>query len=268
MMDTAIRINAEEIPPGVIAAEMQFHPAATPTDAWDQAATALAVRALLLQEADRLDVDGVPEADEGMDEARIRTLLAQEIVPPEPDEATCLRWFHANRRRFRGRDVYEAAHILLPAAPEDKAARETAKAAAATLIATIAKDPASFATLARAHSSCASAEAGGALGQMSRGDLVEEVETFVLAMEPGQLCPVPVASHHGFHVLRLDRLERASEMDFDTARPYVERELRARAWQHSVAQYLRLLTGRAEIEGLPLEGLIGPADPTASPPSH
>lgn len=254
MMDTAIRVNAEEIPAGAIAAEMQFYPATTPTAAWRQAATALAIRALLLQEADRLGVPIAPDTDEGTEEARIRALLAQEISTPEPDEENCRRWFTANRRRYRGRDVYEAAHILLPAAPDDKAARDAARGKATTLIGVLGAEPGAFATLARAHSACSSAEAGGALGQMSRGDLVEEVETFILAMEPGQLCPVLVMSRHGAHVLRLDRLERASEMDFDTARAFVEQELRARSWQRAVSQYLRILAGRAEIEGVALEG--------------
>ena len=259
MMDTAIHVNAEEIPPGAIAAEMQFHPAATPSEAWRLAATALAVRALLLQEAERLGIVAEPEPDEGMEEARIRTLLAAEIMTTEPDEEDRQRWFVANHRRFRGRDVYEAAHILLPAAPDDKAALQTAKAAAVSLIDILTNDPSAFAALAGAHSCCSSAETGGSLGQMSRGDLVEEVETFILAMEPGQLCPVPVVGRHGVHVLRLDRLERGGDMDFETARPFVDQELRARAWQRAVSLFLRALAGRAKLEGLILDAMTGRA---------
>lgn len=253
-METTIRVNAEVIPAAVVAAEMQFHPAATPVEAWRQAATALAIRALLLQEASRRGIVAEPEADEGEDEARIRTLLAQEVNVADPTEGDCQKWFAANRQRFRGRDVYEAAHILLAADPTDKAARDKAKSIATAMIKEITTDPRAFATLARAHSACASAESGGTLGQMSRGDLVDEVETFILAMEPGQLCPVPVISRHGAHVLRLDRLERAKKMDFDTARPFVERELRARAWQVAVNRYLHGLAGRARIDGVVLGG--------------
>ena len=172
-MDTAIRVNAEEIPAAVVAAEMQFHPAATPTEAWRQAATALAVRTLLLQEASRLGIVGETEAGEGEDEARIRCLLAQEVNQAEPEEGNCQKWFAANRQRFRGRDVYEAAHILLAADPGDQAARDKAKFIASAMIREITADPRAFAALARAHSACASAESGGALGQMSRGDLVD-----------------------------------------------------------------------------------------------
>ena len=258
MMGHAIRVNAEDIPPSAIAAEMQFHPAATPSEAWRQAASALAIRALLLQEADRCGVVTDQEPGEGPDEARIRVLLAREITVEEPDEGAAIAWFQANRRRFRGRDVYEAAHILLPATSDDQTKRDKAKLLAASLIAHLSKDPGAFATLARAHSACASAEVGGVLGQMSRGDLVDEVETFILAMEPGQICPVPVTSRHGVHVLRLDRLEVAAEMDFSTARPFVERELRARSWQHAVARYIRVHAGRSQFVGITLESALPP----------
>jgi len=249
-MDRAIRINAEEIPTQAIAAEMQFHPAATPTAAWQQAATALAVRALLLQEATRLNIAAEPADGAGDEEARIRSLLAREVTPDEPTEADCRQWFDANRKRFRGRDIYEAAHILLPVEPTDKAARDRAKVTAKSLIAALTDNPRAFTDLARTHSACPSASAGGQLGQMSRGDLVDEVETFILALEPGQICPVPVTSRHGVHVLRLDRLERAAAMDFATARPFVERELKARSWQHAVAGYIRILADRSQVEGI------------------
>lgn len=257
-MDTFIRVNTTEIPAPAIAAEMQFHQAATPQEAWKQAATALAIRALLMQEADRLGIAADPEGEENPEESRIRILLAQEIVTPETDEASCRRYFEANRRRFRGQDVYEAAHILFPAAPDDSAALAKARQAAEEILKIVAADAGAFAALAHERSACPSAANGGRLGQQSRGDLVAEVETFIMALEPGQICPVPVVSRYGVHVLRLDRLERAAEMPFETARPFVERELAAKSWQRAVSQYLRILAGRARIDGVALNGATTP----------
>jgi peptidyl-prolyl cis-trans isomerase C len=112
--------------------------------------------------------------------------------------------------------------------------------------------------LAQERSACPSAANGGKLGQQSGGDLVPEVETFLVALKPGQICPVPVVSRYGAHVLRLVRLERAVEMPFETARPFVERELATKSWQRAVSQYLRILAGRARIEGLALHGAATP----------
>lgn len=253
-MDTPVRVNRTKIPAAAIAAEMQFHQAATPEEAWTRAATALAIRALLMQEAERLNIAADPEAEENMEEALIRALLAQEMTLPETDEESCRRYFEANRRRFRGKDVYEAAHILFPAAPDDTAARTKARQAAEEILKILAADPSAFAALARARSACPSGANGGKLGQQSRGDLVPEIETFLVALEPGSICPVPVVSRYGVHVLRLDRMERAADMEFETARPWVERELATKSWQRAVSQYLRILAGRARIEGVALHG--------------
>ncbi|ODU62423.1 MAG: hypothetical protein ABS99_00645 [Acetobacteraceae bacterium SCN 69-10] len=245
-----ILVNTTEIPEGAVAAEMQHHPAATAEQAWEQAATALVVRALLLQEAERLGVAGEATDDQSAEEATIQALLAREVVVPEADEATIRRYWQANRARFRAPDVYEAAHILFPAAPDDQAAQEAAKRAAAETLALLAERPERFGALARERSACSSRASGGLLGQQSRGDLVAEIETFIFNLEEGQICPVPIATRYGVHVLRLDRLVRGTDLPFEAVAPRIERQLAAQSWQRGVSQYLRILAGRARIEGV------------------
>jgi len=70
-----------------------------------EAKRALAVRELLLQEADRQGI--VPEPQplgealrEGETEAKIRQLLARQVTVPRADEAACRRYFDNNRARF------------------------------------------------------------------------------------------------------------------------------------------------------------------------
>jgi len=254
----AIRVNDAEIPPADVAAEMQYHPAPSREAAWTEAATALVIRQLLLQEAARLGI--VTEAGEeaNTEEATIQALLAREIATPEPDEETCRRYWSANPAKFSTPDVYEAAHILFPAAPEDEAARAQAKQAASETIALLQADPRRFAELARERSACPSSANGGLLGQQSRGDLVSEIETFIMAMEEGQICPLPVATRYGYHVLRLDRLMRGESLPFDKAATLVARHLSTLSWQRAVSQYLRVLAGRARIEGLAFDAAMTP----------
>lgn len=248
----AVVVNGAEIPPQTIAAEMQHHPAPTQERAWAEAATALVIRELLLQEASRLGVAADVEANGeiGAEEALIHALLVQEVITPEPDEATCRRYWSANPEKFRAPDVYEAAHILFPASPEDRAAREATKLAAAETLVLVQQDPARFAALARERSACPSGAAGGLLGQQSRGDLVPEIETFIMALQPGQICPAPIATRYGYHVLRLDRRVRGEILPFETAAPLVEQYLVAHSWRRATSQYLRVLVVRARIEGL------------------
>lgn len=95
-----IRVNGEVIPAAVIAAEAQNHPAppGKPGHAWKAAAEALAVRALLLQEAARRGIAPAPrDRGEGLiedeDEARIRALIEVELglCPTPRDWATRAR---------------------------------------------------------------------------------------------------------------------------------------------------------------------------------
>ena len=248
-----ISINDTAISEQSIAAEMQFHPAPTREQAWHEAATALAIRALLLDEAARLGMD-----DADGEEATIRTLLAQQVQVPQPDDAACRRYHAANRARFRSPDVYEAAHILFPAPPEDASACARAKAAAESLLSILRNAPQRFADLARDHSACPSSANGGRLGQQSRGDLVPEIETFIMSLEENQICPVPVSSRYGVHVLRLDRKILGADLPYEAIAETVALRLATQAWQRAVSQYLRILAGRARIEGLALDGAETP----------
>ena len=56
-------VNGREIPADAIAAEAQHHPAPDAVSAWQAAAEALAIRQLLLDEADRLGIE-LPETRE------------------------------------------------------------------------------------------------------------------------------------------------------------------------------------------------------------
>jgi len=97
--------------------QTQHHPADKPILAWQAAARALVIRELLLQEARRLDIEAEPAVDsqgrrETDDEASIRYLMESEVSTPEPDEATCRRYYERHPAHFRSPALYEAAHIL------------------------------------------------------------------------------------------------------------------------------------------------------------
>jgi len=148
-----VTVNGVQVASADIVRETQHHPAVDPDEAWHMAARALAIRELLTQEADRLNVVAEPlEDDEGRretpEEARLRALVEQEVVVPRADEATCRRYYGANLHRFRSPDLFEVGHILLPAGNE-------AHELAASLIAELRQRPERFAEAAseigRAH---------------------------------------------------------------------------------------------------------------------
>ena len=258
-----VSVNGAVIPDQAIAAEAQNHGAENAEAAIDAAARALVVRELLLQEADRLGVRPAPERledgrHETEDDALIRSLLNAEIAVPDADEETCRRYYDNNVDRFRSPDLFEAAHILFAAAREDTGAYERAVRAAEQTIEELKQQPDTFDAKARERSACPSSKNGGRLGQIAKGQTAPEFETFLFSLAEGQLCPVPVKTRYGAHVLRLDRRIDGRTLPFETVRDKIAAYLEESAWRRAAAQYVGLLAGRAEIMGLEMDGATSP----------
>jgi peptidyl-prolyl cis-trans isomerase C len=251
-----ITVNGRVITEPEIARETQYHPAGSLEEARQSAARALVIRELLIQQAGRLGQ--IAENVYDTDESRISTVIEREVNVPQADEATCRRYYETHVRRFRSPDLIEARHILFPARPEDATVVASARAKAVNAIEMLQQRPERFGELASELSSCPSAKAGGNLGQLSRGSTVPELETFLFQLEEGQLCPVPVPSRYGFHVLRMDRRVDGKQLPFEAVQKKIRDYLQEYAWRQGVRQYIQLLIGAADIKGIALQGSSSP----------
>jgi peptidyl-prolyl cis-trans isomerase C len=243
-----IVVNGTAIPAREVAAEMQHHPAADASAAWEEAARALVVRRLLLDAAAEAGLDPAEEDD------AIGDLLAREIRVPAPDEAAAHRWFAAHPDRFGTPEWWDASHILLAADPEDAGERAEALRRATALLDQVREVPGSLPDLARVHSACPSREQGGHLGRVERGSTVPEFEAALAALEPGQISAEVVQTRYGVHVLQLHRHAPRRDARFEEAAPEVMRDLARVAWQAAVRHYIAVLAARATIEGFVLDG--------------
>lgn len=258
-----VSVNDVEIQAAVIAAECQNHPAENAEAAQREAVRSLVVRELLLQEAARLAIAAVPLTDEAgrtetAEDALIRGLLEDQIKTPEADDAACRRYYDNNSKRFHSADIFEASHILMSADAADTDAYAAAVKEAEAIIAMLAERPKDFESIARQRSDCSSGKEGGRLGQITRGQTTPEFETFLFALAEGQLCPQPVKTPYGVHVLRLDRREAGRAMPFDLVRDLVATYIEEASWRRAVSQYIRLLAGRSTIHGVDLSGTTDP----------
>ncbi|MGP1281404.1 MAG: peptidylprolyl isomerase [Parasphingopyxis sp.] len=256
-------VNGREISPEAIAAEAQNHPAGDPDKAWSAAAEALAIKTLLLAEADRLDIAPPSLKDDkgrdlAPDDARIEALLEREVKTPDADEETCRRFYDRHTDRFTSPDLVEASHILFAARRDDETAYAKAVADAQATIAELADHPERFAALAEARSACPSAGQGGNLGQLGPGQTVDEFDTFLFNLDEGQLCPVPVKTRYGAHVLKVGRRIAGRTLPFDMAHAKIADYLEEASWRRAVAQYIGILVGRADLQGTSLEGHENP----------
>ena len=255
-----VRVNGVEINPEAIAQEIQHHPAPDAEIAWVEAARALAVRELLLQEARRLEIDADPLADEAgrsedEQDATVRALLEVQVQPAEPSEEECRRYYDRNIDRFRTPDLFEAAHILIEPEGKDDAAWDAARVRAEVIIADIGDRADAFGAAARAHSGCASSRQDGSLGQIRRGELVPEVQAGIEALADGTTSREPVRSRFGWHILRLHRKLPGRALPYDMARDRIADMLEARSWSIEAARYVAELAAANRVEGVRIEGM-------------
>lgn len=254
-----VAVNGVPISTADIARETQHHASSDPDESWALAARALAIRELLTQEAERLGIAAEPMDDgegrrETGDEARLRALLDREVVVPHAGEAECRRYYERNRGKFRSPDLFEAAHILVAAAPGNAEARATARQTAQALIDDLRGRPEGFAALAASHSDCPSSQHGGNLGQIGPGQTVEEFERALRDMAIGAVHPYPVETRYGLHVVRLDRRIEGRDLPFDLVMDGIAEYLDEAVRRRALKQYVSILAGRATLSGVDLAG--------------
>jgi peptidyl-prolyl cis-trans isomerase C len=259
----AITVDGVVIPHASIAREVQNHPAESPAEAWTDAARALIVRELLLQEAGRLGIEAERRQDnegrrETNEEALIRTLMDGEISVPEPDDASTRRYYEKNLRLFRSADLFEAAHILFSADWSDNDTFAAAVDSAKSVIALLGENPSRFAELARQLSACSSSSEGGHLGQFTRDQVTPEFSAALDHLRPGEISLEPVETPYGVHIIRLDRRIDGRTLPFDAVHERIIDHLRESVWRRAAAQYISLLAGQATIEGFDFGGADTP----------
>jgi peptidyl-prolyl cis-trans isomerase C len=178
-------------------------------------------------------------------------LLEHQVEPEKPGDAECRRYYDAHVERFRTPDLFEAAHILIAAQDGGGAAAEQR---ACEIAQAVSDDPEAFAAAARAHSACTSAQQGGSLGQIRRGELVPEVQTALERLAEGTITRAPVRSRFGWHVLRLHRRIAGRPLPYEVVRSRIADMLEARSWTVASARYIAALAERGCVEGVAIRG--------------
>jgi len=254
-----IRVNDRLIDHEEIGREVQYHPAPTLKEARVQAARALVVRELLLAECDRQGIaTGSRAESESESEARIRRLIEQHVEVPDPTEEDCKRYYASNEDRMRTADEHEVSHILVPAPPDDSDIRAEARKKATGLTIEARAHPDKFLGLARDFSSCPSAEDGGHLGWIGRGQTVPEFEKALSRLPVGEVPEHPVETRFGFHVVLIHQRREGRPVTFESCREKIAGYLREHVRRRAISQYIRILAAEHEIVGIDLGAATSP----------
>ncbi len=251
-------VNGETIPSATIAAEAQNHtaPKDKPGIAWRKAAQALAIRALLLQEARRRGLRPAPERlapgrVETEEEAMIRVLLDEALViEPVTEDAVRAEWAK-DPGRYRSAPLWDVSHILCACDPRDDQGRDTAEARARGLLARLDGSAQAFAAAAR-ESDCGSKASGGHLGQLGPGDTVPEFQSALQTLAEGGMSSEPVLSRYGWHIIRLNATAEGQVLPYETVRPKIAQALEKAAWARASRELIERLAAASVIAGATL----------------
>lgn len=178
-------------------------------------------------------------------EAQIRVeRLIQKVgdAVPKPKEKDVIAFYKKNRDEFKTPPMVHASHIVKNVGEgEDEAqALEVIREAQAEL----AKGTA-FAEVADKYSDCAGQ--GGSLGWFPAGEMVEEFESVVFPMKPGQVSDV-FRSVFGWHIATVHDKKPEGVRPLDDVKAQIEGALMREKQEKALEDYVDALRAKAEVK--------------------
>lgn len=105
----------------------------------------------------------------------------------------------------------------------------------------------SFEEGAKKYSSCPSKDAGGSLGEFSRGQMVPEFEEAAFTMEEGTISE-PVKTQFGYHIIKLDKRNPEATESFDEVRDEIYKQVVGLKQQEKYLSKIDELKGKYTVE--------------------
>ena len=203
-----------------------------------------------------------PELTEA-DRAVIEAMVDAAIQTPEPSPLECERFFEANKAKFVVGQALHVRHILFAVTPGINV-NVLAGHAEKALLSLMAKGaPADlFSRLASELSNCPTGPQGGDLGWVGPDDCAPELAKEFFFQQETQwgvgMHPRLVHSRFGFHIMEVLERRDGQQKTFDDVGQRIAAQLKLQSRAKALHQYMRLLVGQAEIEGIDLEGADSP----------
>jgi parvulin-like peptidyl-prolyl isomerase len=161
---------------------------------------------------------------------------------PRPNAKEVAAYYRRFKTQFHAPELIRAAHIVKNV---DETATEERAEAAIREIENALRSGADFAELANRCSDCPGS--GGNLGFFERGDMVDEFEAVIFALEPGETSGV-FRSPFGFHIARLIERRPAGLRSLNEVRGEIEEHLLEQRRQQAVSAFIDSLRARAQIK--------------------
>lgn len=216
---------------------------------------AAAVYELLRQRADATGLIAGNADSEAVDSA-IERLLEREVRTPEPTDEECRKYYAANAKHFVSGELVAVRHVLFQVTPGMPI--NALRAKAELTLSELLKSPERFEAVARECSNCPSAQQGGNIGQIQRGETVPEFERALFDGEWTGISSRLVKTRYGFHIVAVDRRVPGRPLPFEAVHATIAERLRERVQKRALEQYVRVLAGRADVQGVDLGAAATP----------
>jgi peptidyl-prolyl cis-trans isomerase C len=188
--------------------------------------------------------------------AAIELLLSDEVRVPSPDEAECRRYYDAHPKEFQSGDIVHVRPILFQVTPSVPVPQLRARAE--QTLNELLREPDRFDAEAHRLSNCPSGKQGGNLGQIGRGDTVPEFEQALFKRGPTGILRELVKTRYVFHIVAVDRRIPGRIVPFEAVYDRIAERLKTMVEERALRQYISILAGRAEIQGVDLEAAETP----------
>jgi parvulin-like peptidyl-prolyl isomerase len=160
------------------------------------------------------------------------------------------RYYEANREQYRTGGGVTVRDIFLPIPPGADEAEIARVRARAVELREQAGSRRAFARLAEEHSQLPGASDGGVLGTFEKGEMADELDRVVFALDPGDVSE-PVQTADGFHLLRVDEVIDAEYRPLEDVRDEIRERLYGEALEQRYQDWMqRDLKERHQVEVL------------------
>lgn len=156
-------------------------------------------------------------------------------------------YYQAHVEEFNRPDEVKARHIFFRLDPTVAEAQRAAVQERAQRVLEEARNGGDFESLARRYSEDATAEIGGDLGTIRRGQALPEFEDVIFTLHEGEISDV-IRTPNGLHIVKVEATARGASRPLAEVRAEIERRLMQAKMEKRFQEWANELRDRAFIE--------------------
>ena len=193
----------------------------------------------------------------------VETMVDGAVTTPQPTEEECQRYYDANKAQFVVGQALHLRHILFAVTPGVNVQALATHAEKALLELLHKEAPAGrFEQLAAELSNCPTSTQGGDLGWVSPEDCATELANELFHQNHAQrgngVHTKLMHSRFGFHIMEVLGRREGEQKSYAEVQERIAAQLTLQSRSKALRQYMSLLVGQAQVEGIDLEAADSP----------